>query len=167
MLFINYDLLLYDLMPLQMRSGPTHYDWLQVLIGQVKFLYNFLLVYRLDTRYNILHNSQVLSLESLLNDKMQPSGGTIWIQDFNWIESNYYFNSDEVILVEENYWFNSGETNLNQEYLYNQAEIDSDSYDFIVWIHIDDYATNFINQVKGYVNKYKLAGYKYLVQSYT
>jgi hypothetical protein len=155
-------------MPLRMRSGVIHYDWLSVLIGQVKYLYNFLLGYRFTVRYDILHNSQVLSLETLLNDKMLPTGGNIYITDFNWVDANYYFNGDEVILVEENYWFNSGETNTNQEYLYNQAEVDADSYDFIVWIQATDYADiNFINRVKGYVNRYKLAGFSYLVQSYT
>lgn len=111
-----------------------------------------------EKKYELIFNGQVIMLEHLLNDLFDEVNREIEIDDSEQTINVYWFNnSDE---NEENYLFNAAEVS-DPYYLFNSSEYDADT-DFI--IKIPNTVTFDEELLKFYVNKYKCAGMRYIIQ---
>jgi len=178
---INYDILIRDLMPVLYKAkyklDNNLFQLLRVLSKGVKVLYNDFVSYRYNINYEIQHNGQVFSLEHQLNDYFNLTfptieNGSIWIEGVDRPDQLYLFNVSEELdpLFEETYLFDvseESETYFTETYIYENNELSADYQDFIV--HYPDIIVNVedIDYIKSIVNKYKLLGYSYTLESYT
>ena len=145
MLRYNYDDLIYDLTPVELRT-IAQFEWLRSLVKPLKTLKNDVVIpYYIDSLYEILHTGQTLSLEHLLNDYYNlpfPVGGGHLNPPY--VSPSIYVIDAERFWKDELYLFNQGidaESSLNwnpafpgtgvnitdpmdgQAYLFNKSEI--------------------------------------------
>ena len=161
---VNWTKFIKTLTPIFWRKS-IHLDWLMVLISQVKSLHITFLQYRQDAIYKVTHTGQTISLTKVLNDKFDSTNRQIYIQDTSDISFVFLYNKIE---------------GQSKRYVYNKSELKPKFYvknkeeyygliDFIVNVPITIYTllgTNGIDEMKGWVNYYKLAGKRYEIQSY-
>jgi len=129
------------------------------LIKPIKTLYTSYSNYRITVLYQTAFSAQVIYLEKLLNDKYNSSGEfpDIYIEDADNIEQVYLTNTEEE--VEGLYITNTEEkTGLPEIYLFNRREYEDD-YDFIIKMPTGLECDN--NEVRAFVNKFKLAGKRF------
>jgi len=155
---INFNNLINIILPPYKRVKNV-IDLCLSLIKPIQTLYSTYNLYRTSVLYNTAFTSQVIYLEKLLNDKYNSSGALpdIFIEDSENIEQLYLTNTEEE--VEGIYISNTEEdTGLPEPYFYNRREYEDD-YDFNIRMPIgpkwDD------NEVRGFVNKFKLAGKRF------
>lgn len=183
MININWSTWILDLLPPTHRTQRTK-DWLAVFFNEIEYRDQWLKDYWEETRYEIQHNGHIMSLEHYLNDKLQPSGGTIFvdrsadytIDQYNYmiqdhtptVYQTYLFSNHETIFrTEETFLYNISEGTKPKTYLFNQSEIDADQIDFDVCVkHSDYHNTTFIIHVIDTLERYKLAGMTYHIHSY-
>ncbi len=77
---IDWDIVVRDETPVDLRK-PKRLAWLRVLVWPVKFIYNLLLQFRLNTIYYLTHSSQVCYMEAALNDVFDNDERRIYIAD--------------------------------------------------------------------------------------
>ena len=136
-------------------------SWLYSLIQPIIELYAIFSSYRIQALYTLSFTGQVIYLEKLLNDTFNNGGTEIFIEDGILKIAPFLFNTAED--ADPFYVFNTAETNEENLYLYNTAEY-TGNLDFIVKVPtalvFDE------NQMKSLINKYKLAGKNYTIQTY-
>lgn len=140
---------------------PITKSWLYSLIQPLIELYAIFSSYRIQALYTLSFTGQVIYLEKLLNDTFNNGGTEIFIEDGILKIAPFLFNTAED--ADPFYVFNTAETNEANLYLYNTAEY-TGNLDFIVKVPtalvFDE------NQMKSLINKYKLAGKNYTIQTY-
>lgn len=140
---------------------PITKAWLYSLIQPLIELYAIFSSYRIQALYTLSFTGQVIYLEKLLNDTFNNGGTEIFIEDGILKIAPFLFNTAED--ADPFYVFNTGETSEDNLYIYNTAEY-TGNLDFIVKVPaalvFDE------NQMKSLINKYKLAGKNYTIQTY-
>lgn len=141
---------------------PTHLRWLQLLVSQVKLLYNDFINWKNLNAYNAAHSGQVISIEHILNDIFDKIYRRIYIDDGARVLQNFIYNtpedSDDVFI------FNSSETSDPQFYCFNNQEDVDASYDFKVMVPGSLVFNE--NRMKALVNVYVIAGKSYKIITY-
>jgi hypothetical protein len=110
-------------------------------------------------KYDMTFNGQVIMLEHLLNDKFDNTERRIYIEDTEQKVEVLLYNK-----VEENektYIYNISESEP-KTYIYNKAEFDA-QFDFTVFVPSE--LTGYEIEMNFLLNKYKLAGTRYLIQT--
>lgn len=150
-----------NLPPKTGTDTPITKAWLYSLIQPIIELYAIFSSYRIQAIYMLSFTGQVIYLEKLLNDTFNNGGTEIFIEDGILKIAPFLFNTAED--ADPFYVFNTAETNEENLYLYNTAEY-TGNLDFIVKVPtalvFDE------NQMKSLINKYKLAGKNYTIQTY-
>lgn len=150
-----------NLPPKTGTDTPITKAWLYSLIQPIIELYAIFSSYRIQALYTLSFTGQVIYLEKLLNDTFNNGGTEIFIEDGILKIAQFLFNTAED--ADPFYVFNTAETNEENLYLYNTAEY-TGNLDFIVKVPtalvFDE------NQMKSLINKYKLAGKNYIIQTY-
>lgn len=181
---LNFQRLVALLLPWFLRT-ITHVSWLNALVQPLVEDWQSFLTWKDEMIYEAYMTGQVINLEMLLNDKF--NGG---LNAWNWDSTNYVYvpNTPNAIYIldfatalpvvylwnaiEQRpplYIYNNAEAHTPPLYLYNQTEYDSQA-DFVIMVPyaVADVTTNalFVAQVKGWVNKYKMAGARYQIVNY-
>jgi hypothetical protein len=134
--------------------------WIETFMSLIESLRLQFAAYRAKSLFLLDHNSQVIYLEHLLNKYFNPSG-TIDDPDYK----NGIYISD-AIPGTETYLYNNSEQG-DKIYLFNEAEIPPATYlynseefkdrmGFV--INVPSAFNANIEQIKGFVNRLKLAG---------
>ena len=91
---IDYNLLLKLLLPKVLRQ-PLQLAWLSSLVSPVKYLYEQFTTYRKATDYYLSHNSQVVYLQAVLNDRYDEGLRRIRITDGPFIDPQFMYKQVE------------------------------------------------------------------------
>jgi len=138
---------------------PITKSWLYSLIQPLIELYAIFSSYRIQALYTLSFTGQVIYLEKLLNDTFNNGGTEIFIEDGGKI-APFIFNTEE---NEPDLFIYNTEENEPDLFIYNTEEYPG-NVDFIVKVPTalvcDD------NHMKSLINKYKLAGKNYTIQTY-
>ena len=108
--------------------------------------------YRLEKAYILSINSQVCRLRKLLNDKFDYTQRRITIGEGQRIDRDYLFLEAE-----------NRPVYLGINYLYLNSEFADSSFDFIINLNGVILSNDKINQLKNFVNFFKLAGKRYKI----
>jgi len=176
MITIDFNKLTEDLLPVINKNNNISinnlYQFIISCIKPIKNLYTDFINYRVNSLFEINHNGQVISLEHFLNTKFGlpfpvNHSQSIWIEDGNDVNFAYLFQyGDE--------WENSG-LNIYPVYcddtppmyiFQNDEPNEFTTVDFKVH-YPNTLSTQNINYMISVINKYKIAGFKYSIQSYT
>lgn len=148
---------------------PKLIAWLMVLVSPIQTLWNEFSAYRLSILDQVSFNSQIIYLEKLLNDRYNIAMvQLIFITDVANVEYQYLANKAEG--YPPLYLKNKAEAG-DTLYIGNKSEYFG-QYDFIVNVPLaiyTDLLTNNsagLNNMKALINFYKLAGKRYLIQSF-
>ena len=139
--------------------------WTEILTSSIESLRMQFAIYRINSLFLLSHNCQVIYLEHLLNEYFNPSGTSddpnyqngIYISDATPGTDTYFYNNfeqgDQVFL------FNKAE-DQPATFLFNSEEF-ADRMGFIVNVPSSFNAN--IEEMKGLLNKLKLAGKTYKI----
>ena len=141
---------------------PKQLAWLKSLIKATINVYNDFIAYRGGTIDKLAYNSQIIYLEKLLNDKYNEGKVGIYIDNIADNRYTYLYNKSEYMTPI--YLYNKSE-NQTPIYIKNNIEY-LNMYDFIVMIPLAVYDTVDLNELKGWVSFYKLAGKRFTIKSY-
>ena len=142
--------------------------WLNTLIKPLVDVYNNFIAYRQNTIYSLSFTGQIIYLEKLLNDTYNNGLAGIYIQDGLLITKTYIWHKAEG--CPKTYLFHKAEA-AAKTYLWHKSEANS-MYDFIIMVPSAIYVTltqnnnQGINNMIALVNKYKLAGKRFTINSY-
>lgn len=168
MIKLNYNNILYDLLPVSTRN-IVNFQWGQVLFTGIKSVWDTFYQYTLDNDYEIVHQSQVLLFEQYLNFHV-PSNSGVTIGDGDWIDYTYFYNQSEIDQPTEYiYFYNESEyaadTGLTYNYLYNESEYAADSYDFTVIYNALEPNADIEDDLTIWVEKLRLASTTYIYET--
>ena len=182
MITINYDQWLLDFLPPTRRTQRT-IDWLKVFYNEIQNEYDWIMDYFDETNYEIKHNSQIMSLEHYINDKLQPSGGTVYVSrdaDFqsdiyNYIiqdhlpsiyETYIYKVIENIFKSEQVFLYNTSESG-SDVYLFSDEEFEIDLVDFDIALKTSDYNNaTFKQNLETKIEQFRLAGLTYELYPY-
>lgn len=71
-------------------------SWLNVILSQIKALYNTFIAYRDTVLYNLSFNAQIMNLRHVLNDRFDNSTRAIYIDNVADRARIYWYNSSEL-----------------------------------------------------------------------
>lgn len=142
-------------LPIHKRK-PRIIAFCKCIIKQITYSQNQFQDYKDSISEKLSYNFQVIYLERILNIKFNNGRSGIYITQGNEFDELFLFNNSEVA-ADENYFFNQNE-NAQSIYLFNKAEYAS-QVDFQV--HIPSSLNGIIDQVKAWINFYKMAGTRY------
>ncbi len=115
-----------------------------------------------NIRYRLNLNGQVIYFEHYLNDLFDPTNRGIYISDGAPVFEPILFNKAENAL---NIMVRNKSEPQPTVFIFNREEYDT-QYDFIVNVPNQiSLTTQLINQIKAYVNRYRIAGTRFKVQS--
>ncbi len=140
------------------KRSQSILEYLRAAVHPLIELHQNFLEQRQKTLEYLAYNSQVIYLERLLNQVFNNGNTGIYISDAVQFDYWFLYNNAE---QHPQYLYNTSE---NQPvFLYNEQEFDT-NYDFIVWVPT---AVTFnINRMRALINRYKLAGKRYDIQTY-
>jgi len=139
--------------------------WLGSLVSPVVALYNVYLQFRTEKIYQMSHNSQVVYLEKVLNDKFDNSLREIRVQNSALIEPVWHYNKQD----EKPVWYFDKQDNI-PVWFRDQADFDNYNSDFEVIIPVrlqpgtPEELEKFETAVKLLVDYYKLYSKKYVLK---
>jgi hypothetical protein len=153
---VDFNKLPCQLMPRPNRK-PRLLLLLKALLFPFLFLHNLFVLYRKAKIYQLSHNSQVVYLESMLNDKYDSDQRRIFIGDAGWVQPWWVYLEEElkpqyVKLESEN----------EPVYVYTEGEAGTAKDDFIVWVPADVAFAD--AEMRSLLDSYKLTGTKYTIQ---
>lgn len=148
---IDFKRWVYWLMPSFMRK-PTFYAMLLALISPIEALYNKFIVNRATNLYKLNHNSQVFSMQNVLNDRFDNTLRRIYITDGLTRDRLYLYTRPE------------NKPLYLQVYLYNSSDYADTGIDFIVWVpggvNLNDTDKT---EMAALIKFYKLAGKRFII----
>jgi len=103
--------------------------WLTVLIKPVESIYLHFLDWRYEQLYVMSHNSQVVYLRKVLNDKFDPSDRRIQIVNVEVYEPVWYYDSAENKPV-----YHYDTVDESPVYYYDPEDFSENNFDFLVLI---------------------------------
>lgn len=154
---IDYTKLAVQLLPSRLRL-PGMKAFALVLIAPVRSLYGRFQGFRDDALYELRHNGQVCHLEGALNDMFDNTARRIYIEDGDTIDAITLFIEEEekpVALYVE--------SEASPVYFYTDEELTTGG-SFVV--KVPDILAFDPNRMRALVNKYKLAGKLYEIQTF-
>lgn len=129
------------------------------MIG-LKSIHTQFLQFRNDTTYWLYFNGQIIYMEHVLNDQFDPANRGIYIENLADIQYDYLYNAIE---QRTPIYLDNVSENKPPDYFVNQSEYDAHTT-FIVWV--PSTVTFDANKMKAIVNKYRIAGKTYQIQTY-
>lgn len=156
------------LLPLELRKEKA-IAWVKVYMHLIKDMMTSFTSYRTAQLFLIAHNSQVISLEHILNNRFNPDknlydgnyeGNGIYITDSDDPNTVYLYNKSEG--KDKRYLYNKSES-MPKLYLYNKSER-SIWAGFIIMIPAAFNASE--NEIKALVIRLKLAGKNFTIKTY-
>jgi hypothetical protein len=149
-----------SLIPSEMRNLKNE-AWVKSLLQPIQTVVTSFSTYSNALRYDLSINGQVMYLEKALNDKYDPIQRRIYIDDplGTSIVQPVIFNKSEKqpsLVV-----WNKSENQTNNSAIYNKNSIIAT--DFVVFIPVILNIASINIGVKNIVNRYKIAGKKYLL----
>lgn len=145
-LSMNFEKLRTDLLPKYKSLRP----FLKVLCSGVNTLYSEFIAYRSDSHYQLRHNSQVIYLRKVLNDRFHTNSITI-VNGVELTETYIYQEIEGQALVLYKDSENEAETTLYQK---SEFEVTTD---FIVQVpSVLNLTASQLIELEGLVTKYKL-----------
>lgn len=154
---INFTNLPMQLVPGVLRKSKL-LAWLDVCLTGCKSLYADFIAYRLLILSEVSYNSQTIMMEKFLNDTYPDANGQIYIENVNspFNTISLYRNVDQLPVD----FYKRSEMRA--------VDIKSTSdvlpYEFIV--HIPSALEYDLNQLRVYVNKYKLASKRFIINEF-
>ena len=143
----------------------TRVSWLGSLVSPVVALYNVYLQFRTDKIYQMSHNSQVVYLEKVLNDKFDNSLREIRVQNSALLEPVWHYDTQDNKPV---FYYDTADN--KPVWFRNQADFDNYNSDFEVIIPVrlqpgtPEEVEKFETAVKLLVDYYKLYSKKYVLK---
>jgi len=158
------------LLPLNLRKEKV-IAWVKVFVSQIKEMKDSFALYRSEKLFFLAHNSQVIYLEHILNNRFNPNGNDqdpdyegngIYISDGQEFDETYINNTSE--LADDTYIYNSSESGFDEVYIYNRSE----SLEFVGFVvNVPDTFNVNENELKALVARLKLAGKQFEIKYYT
>ncbi len=149
---IDYNKLILWLIP-DFKRKPKLIAWLKVLCSPVVQLSEQFLLKREKSLYKLNHNSQVFSMQKVLNDRFDSALKRIYITDGYTKDRLFIHTTSE-----------DKPKYLGSLTLHNRADYSDTGVDFIVWVpntvplsSIDTY------ELKSLIDFYKLASKRYII----
>lgn len=160
---INFASLARALLPSVMRTAVKMASILRAIVKPLQTLNNRFNLLRTQTDYQVLFDSRVIYMEKLLNDFFDTSLRRIYIGDGSLIpRPEFIYN------VVENrppvFIYNEAEAQP-PVYLRNRAESIS-AIDFIVYVPLAILTPENAQQIRAWVNRYRLAGKRFSIQGF-
>ena len=143
----------------------TRVNWLGSLVSPVVALYNVYLQFRTDKIYQMSHNSQVVYLEKVLNDKFDNSLREIRVQNSALLEPVWHYDTQDNKPV---FYYDTADN--KPVWFRNQADFYNYNSDFEVIIPVrlqpgtPEDVEKFETAVKLLVDYYKLYSKKYVLK---
>lgn len=156
---VDFNILIKRLLPIALRQ-PKFIDWLMTAFKGLRDIYSEFIQFRNDTTYWLYFNGQIIYLEHVLNDQFDPVNRGIYIENLADIQYDYLYNAIE---QRTPVYLDNKSENKPPDYFVNQSEYDN-HITFIVWVPAT--VTFNINKMKAIVNKYRIAGKTYQIQTY-
>lgn len=148
-------------LPVKLRQ-TKFIAWIEVLTKLVADMLNNFKTYRTIKLFFLQHNSQVMYLEHILNDRFNNAGTEIYIEGGSDQVKKYLYNKSEV--KTPLYIYNKAEVGYTPTYIYNKKE-QIPAVGFIIWV--PDTLIFDENEMRALVNRLKLAGKMYTIKYYT
>lgn len=156
---INYDVLLKLLVPKVIRQ-PVLIRWLQSLTAPVRHLYDRFTKYRISTAYYLSHNSQVVYLQAVLNDRYDPGLRRVRVTDGPFIDPQFIYKKVENKPL---YLYKNSENQPRHIHTNGETVNAPGSIDF--FIEMPSFITYDEKELKALVDKYRSRGkYNYQVK---
>ena len=139
--------------------------WLNIITVPVRQVYTQFLAFREKSLYKLAHNSQVVYLQKVLNDKFDNTDRRISIRNSNILEPVWHYDTQEQKPV---YYYKTGDK--KPVYFRSQADFDRLNSDFEVIIPLalkpatQPEVDAFELQVRLLVDYYKLYSKKYIIK---
>jgi len=160
---INFASLARLLLPSVMRSAVKINSILRAIVKPLQTLNNRFNLLRTRTDYQVLFDSRVIYLEKLLNDFFDNSLRRIYIGDGSLVpRPEFIYN-----IVENRppvFIYNRAEAQP-PVYMRNRAESVS-SLDFIVYVPLGILNPQNEQQIRAWVNRYRLAGKRFSIEGF-
>lgn len=163
MIKLNFNNIIYDVLPPSLRN-IVNFQWLQVLIRDVRTLWDDYYQYTIDNDYEIKHQSQVLLFEQYL-DYHVPNDSGVNIGDGSWLNYNIFWFQSEIDQPSDYDYFqfdSESITGFTNPFLYFESEYGLDSYDFTVDYYSTEPNVDIEDDLTIWVEKLRLAGSTYI-----
>lgn len=160
---LNWANLLKNILSFDLRSLFV-LGWLSALIEPLIQLHSYLLIYRDHCLYRVRHNSQIVYMEAVLNDKFDADLRRIRIVNSEFEAGLYFYEPEE----NKEVYFYETEDN-NPVYFSEPDEFDGDGFDFIVCVPPDLQPDTeaeelaLTTRMKGQIDYYKLYSKNYKI----
>lgn len=160
---IDFNLLAVRILPAAMR-GEKFVAWAKTLVKPLTTFHVTFKAYVDDTLFYVRHTGSKLSMEHALNTLYPLAGGDIYIKTLgaNLAQPYIYKLSESTFPI---YIYKLSESTF-PAYIYKLSELglNGNDYDFIVWVPV---ALTFDeDKMRAVVDRYKLAGIRYDIQTY-
>lgn len=152
------------LLPPQLRSTSV-IDWITSLVQPLQVVISANVPYDEETRRRAMYNGQKIVLQDALNVIFSQPANSIYIgTNQSIVALEYIYNEVEDPLV--TFTFNEAEV-PDAFFSFNEAEAaGGGSFDFIVYVPISIHTTELERRIRAEVNKYKLAGKTFTIETY-
>lgn len=140
---------------------PKRLAGLNALTYPIVILWNGFLKFLQDKVYELNKTSQVVHIEAVLNDRWDAGLRRIYLTDGDSVEPLYIYRVAESKPAPIIYQDAEGEP---APYIYTDNELNAVTIDFI--IHVPVFITFDEEEMKALVNKYRLPGKAYIIQTF-
>lgn len=154
---IDYGKLIVQLKPVRLRKAKIK-AFTKVLVSPIVVLYNDFKSFRLEVLYELNHNGQICRLEGMLNDKFDNSLRRIYIVDAPIVLPLFIHRRAEAKPV-----YLRRRSEATPKYIRRNAELTKGGA-FIVKVPVSLVFDT--SMMKALIDKYKLAGKAYKIQTF-
>lgn len=161
---INWSKFISDLLPIDLRK-PLLKGFLNAVLKPIKTAHADFLAYRLNALYRVQHNSQIVSMEAVLNDEFDNSFRRIRIQNVKFRDALFFYEPEE---NKEVFFYDP--VDMMPKYFYNEDDFQGNGVDFVVCVPPilrplnaqEEFA--FLTKMRGLIDYYKLYAKNYDIQ---
>lgn len=144
------------LLPITIK--PKTLAWLQTILYPLTYLYAEFQIHRNTVNYNLTINSQVNRLQKALRDKFELVGINVVTIEDSITEFYMYTLAEE---QSQSLVIHTVVEDINESAIYTEDELNNE-IDFIVEVPVGHESKE--TQIKAFVNRYKYAGKKFIIQ---
>lgn len=142
-------------------NSGSFVKFLQAAMTGLNYLNNIFYTYIIEKKEELKYNGQIINISKRLNDVFDNDLRRIYIANVATIPVQYIWRVSE---FETPYVYRMSESSNDSFIVGRTAEIDSDIYDFIVFIPVSLTYNN--EQMNAIINKYKLVDKTFNIQTY-
>jgi hypothetical protein len=153
-------------LPPRFRALERWQAWVKVLVSPSVFLHNAFNNYVNSERYKLSFNSQVIYLEHRLNDALDTNQRRIYIADTldaQVIQTVIYRKTDRQ--PSSLIFRKTDNAGANRAIIWRKDDLNYDA-DFVVFIPIALNTEGSIREIKNIVNYYRVAGRRFVIQTF-